>query len=145
MISPFMFQAHVRNCVYNKLFRINRPLPCSKSTIKVSKCKYTTGKYLSIVRIKNAKSISCILTHSLPMHPFFTSGNHKFFRCFQGLEKGCIGNEWVKLSMRKVNKEDTRTASYILNKHGYMRAIAVQYFCFWKLSEQPSFQISLDD
>ena len=49
-----------------------------------------------------------------------------------------------KLSMRKANKEDTRTASSILNKHGYMRAIAVQHFCFWKLSEQSSIQISLD-
>ena len=29
------------------------------------------------------------LTHLLPMH-------RKVFWCFQGVEKGCIGNEWVK-------------------------------------------------
>ena len=41
-----------------------------------------------------------ILTHFFPMHPFSTplktSENHKVFWCFQGVEKGCIGNEWVK-------------------------------------------------
>ena len=31
-----------------------------------------------------------ILTYSFPMHP-------SVFWCFQGVEKGCIGNEWVKL------------------------------------------------
>ena len=44
------------------------------------------------------------LTHSFPMHPFSTptpqrkktSENHKVFWCFHGVEKGCIGNEWVK-------------------------------------------------
>ena len=43
------------------------------------------------------------LTHSFPMHPFptawkhlKTSENRKVFWCFQGVEKGCIGNEWVK-------------------------------------------------
>ena len=29
------------------------------------------------------------LTHSFPMH-------RKVFRCFQGVEKGCIGNTWAK-------------------------------------------------
>ena len=29
-----------------------------------------------------------LLTHSFPMHPFSTP--------FQGVEKGCIGNEWIK-------------------------------------------------
>ena len=41
------------------------------------------------------------LTHSFPMHPFATPCKHqktqpiRFLRCFQGVEKGCIGNEWV--------------------------------------------------
>ena len=38
-------------------------------------------------------------THSFPIHPFSTplktSENLTVFRCFQGVEKGCIGNEWV--------------------------------------------------
>ena len=34
---------------------------------------------------------------SLPfLYPLKTSENRKVFWCFQGVEKGCIGNEWVK-------------------------------------------------
>ena len=45
-----------------------------------------------------SKSEHIFLTHSFPMHPFSTSWKHrKVFWCFQGVEKGCIGNEWVKL------------------------------------------------
>ena len=41
------------------------------------------------------------LTHSFQMHPFSTPWKHRktltitVFSCFQGEEKGCIGNEWV--------------------------------------------------
>ena len=39
------------------------------------------------------------LTHFFPMQSFFTpwkyQKNRKVFWCFQGVEKGCIGNEWV--------------------------------------------------
>ena len=44
------------------------------------------------------------LTHSLPMHPFSTplslktSQNRKVFWCFPGVEKKCIGNEWVNVT-----------------------------------------------
>ena len=41
-----------------------------------------------------------MLTHLFSMHPFSTAGKHpktlRFFRCFQGVEKECIGNNWVK-------------------------------------------------
>ena len=30
------------------------------------------------------------------LYPLKTSENCKVFWCFQGVEKGCIGNEWVK-------------------------------------------------
>ena len=30
------------------------------------------------------------------LYPLKTSENWKVFRCFHGVEKGCIGNEWVK-------------------------------------------------
>ena len=40
-----------------------------------------------------------ILTHLFPMHPssahLKTSENLTVFRCFQGVEKECVGNEWV--------------------------------------------------
>ena len=29
------------------------------------------------------------------LYPLKTSENHKVFWCFQGVKKGCIGNEWV--------------------------------------------------
>ena len=39
-------------------------------------------------------------THLFPMNPFYTPGKHrkaaKFSDVFRGLEKGCIGNKWVK-------------------------------------------------
>ena len=38
------------------------------------------------------------LTHLFPMHPFSTSWKHqKTVRCFQEVEKGCIGNKWVNI------------------------------------------------
>ena len=49
-----------------------------------------------------AKIISNVnLTNSFPMHPFSTPWKHRsenlaIFWCFQGIEKECIGNEWVK-------------------------------------------------
>ena len=45
-----------------------------------------------------------ILNHSFPMQPFSTplktSENLRVFWCFQGVEKGCIGNDWVKYKKR---------------------------------------------
>ena len=51
-------------------------------------------------------NINCLF-HSVnlfvPNAPFFyplkTSGNLTVFLCFQWLEKGCIGNEWVNQKM----------------------------------------------
>ena len=40
------------------------------------------------------------LTHSFPIHPFSTPWKHqnrKIFWSFQGVEKECTGNRWVKL------------------------------------------------
>ena len=34
-------------------------------------------------------------------YPLEMSENRKAFWCFQGVEKGCIGNEWVKLLLSK--------------------------------------------
>ena len=42
-----------------------------------------------------------IITHLFPMHPFSSPWKHqknlRFFWCFQGEEKGCIGNKWVNI------------------------------------------------
>ena len=37
-----------------------------------------------------------LLTHSFPVHFFSTPWKHQKIWCFQGVEKGCIENEWVK-------------------------------------------------
>ena len=33
------------------------------------------------------------------LYPLKTSKNRKVFWCFHGVEKGCIGNEWVKIEI----------------------------------------------
>ena len=54
------------------------------------------------------KGTECLrnLTHSFSMHPFSTpwnsSGNCKIFSFFQGVEKWCIDNGWVKRSWGKI-------------------------------------------
>ena len=45
-------------------------------------------------------------THSFPMHlslPSENIENRKVFWCFQGIEKGCIGKEWVDKGWNKKN------------------------------------------
>ena len=37
-----------------------------------------------------------LLTYSFPIHSSLPPENITVFRCFQGVEKGCIGDEWVK-------------------------------------------------
>ena len=37
-----------------------------------------------------------MLTRSFPMHTFSTPRKHKIFWCFQEVERGCIGNKFVK-------------------------------------------------
>ena len=54
-----------------------------------------------------------ILTHSFPMHPFstplITSENRWVFWCFQGVEKGCTGNEWVKTKRGRYFNQSNRS------------------------------------
>ena len=40
------------------------------------------------------------------LYPLKASENLKVFWCFQGVEKGCIGNEWVNEEYLIKNKED---------------------------------------
>ena len=36
------------------------------------------------------------------LYPLKISENREVFRCFQGEEKGCIGNKWVKGKLGKL-------------------------------------------
>ena len=42
------------------------------------------------------KNINPFVPNALFLYPLKTSENRKVFWCFQGVEKGCIGNKWVK-------------------------------------------------
>ena len=65
------------------------------------------GLWLLNARVK---CILKVLTHSLPMHPFSTPWKHQktlwfsdvFFLWGVGVEKGCIGNEWVNSKIVKL-------------------------------------------
>ena len=37
------------------------------------------------------------------LYPLKAQKNLQFFRCFQGVEKGCIGNNWVKIDFENSN------------------------------------------
>ena len=74
----------VSNAFYDSFLK--RKLNCDKENILIlNTCNFQ-------------KKVLSNLTHSFPMHPFSTSWKHqKTLRCFQEVEKGCIGNEWVKM------------------------------------------------
>ena len=52
----------------------------------------------------------------VPNVPFLYSQkaleNRKVFWCFQGVEKSCIGNEWVNVKVLKANNEKTYKSSH---------------------------------
>ena len=41
-------------------------------------------------------SINPFISNATFLYPMKTSENLTVFWCFQGVEKGCIGNEWIK-------------------------------------------------
>ena len=58
----------------------------------------TGNKFHVAFSISLATNLFSNLTHSFPVHPFSTSRKHQKtlqLSCFQGVEKGCTGNEWV--------------------------------------------------
>ena len=58
-----------------------------------------------------------VLTQLFPMHPFSTRWKHQktlqVFWCFQSVEKGCIGNNWVKSIINRWHKSDRYVAEEI--------------------------------
>ena len=51
-------------------------------------------------------SINPFVPNALFLYPLKTSENRQVFWCFQGLEKGCIGNDWVKESTNIENGDN---------------------------------------
>ena len=51
------------------------------------------------------------------LYPLGTSENRKIFWCFQGPEKGCIGNEWVKAKRGNLNRYINRINQHQQNRN----------------------------
>ena len=49
------------------------------------------------------------------LYPLKTSENLKVFWCFQGVEKGCTGNEWVKNTLTTVKQKNL--FDFLLDKY----------------------------
>ena len=60
-------------------------------------------------KILNQRRIQCPVNPFVPNAPFLyllkISKNLTVFWCFQGVEKGCIGNKWVKGALSKIVKD----------------------------------------
>ena len=60
------------------------------------------------------------LTHSFPMQHFLT-----VFWCFHGVEKGCIGNDWVKACVSIIN-----TKQFCHHHINFMLIEKNELFCY---------------
>ena len=62
----------------------------------------TIESWVSLVSIVNCIAGLILFKPCVPNTNFLyllkTLENHMVFSCFQGVEKGCIGNKWVKTS-----------------------------------------------
>ena len=64
---------------------------------------------LSITEKRNsARIVEILFNPFFPNATFFyplkTSENRKVFQCFQGVEKGCIGKEWIKNKISTIHR-----------------------------------------
>ena len=73
---------------------------------------FWTNQRKPIIRIRKTpdtkKWLNPFVPNALFFYPLKTSENLTVFWCFQGVEKGCIGNEWV---------EDAKIMPVILTKY----------------------------
>ena len=75
------------------------PSPPKKKT-QESKRGYILNFFITIIK-KPYLNLFSHLTRLFPMHPFsapLKTENITVFWCFPGVEKGCIGNKWVKVT-----------------------------------------------
>ena len=55
--------------------------------------EYSSSRYLNELSLDR---FNPFVPNALFLYPLKISENSKVFFCFPGVEKGCIGNEWVK-------------------------------------------------
>ena len=92
--------------------------------------------------------INPFVPNALFLYPLKTSENRKVFWCFWGVEKGCIGNKWVKISLSScTDSEALRNASHVRKKSvikfklkscsvPYMKSLCCCFELFDKISNK---------
>ena len=73
-------------------------------------CNYIKSRLYHNYFSENLRKLffDSFVTNAPFLYPLKTSENHKVFWCFQGLEKGCIGNKWVKNHIRLITSTSAR-------------------------------------
>ena len=61
-------------------------------------------KHVSIFVCGKKSVVNPFVPNAPFLYPLKTSEKLKVFWCFQGVEKGCIGNEWVKMNNCRIGK-----------------------------------------
>ena len=69
---------------------------------KTSKASYCLGFFITFLHIywhgiPLPRSLNPFIPNASFLYPLKTAENRKYFWCFQGVQKECIGNEWVKV------------------------------------------------
>ena len=79
--------------------------------------KVAQGRHNLFFRYFYLFSITIRLTHSFPMHPFYSPCKHQKTVRFsdEGVEKGCIGNEWVKILWFPYDLKPTRVSDVVID------------------------------
>ena len=57
------------------------------------------------------------------LYPLKTSENLTVFSCFQGIEKGCIGNDWVKAGIANIEQKTWAKINFVVwlfKVHGFL-------------------------
>ena len=61
-----------------------------------SQLDYAGEKYLPVTGLRKTAFLSPFVPYATFLYPLKISENLAVFWCFQGVEKGCIENKWVK-------------------------------------------------
>ena len=85
-------------CLHQEIKWISVFYPVKCANIDSVSLSSTTSPLLDILDFSYALGliiVNLFLPNAPILYPLKASENHKVFWCFQGIEKGCIGNEWV--------------------------------------------------
>ena len=78
------------------------PLPDKKNLITIPGISGITESWTPWLLKRTFSDFNPFVSNATFLYPLKTSENLTVFWCFQGVEKGCIGNSWV--NQQKINK-----------------------------------------